>query len=252
MERRAIKQILYGAGYLLVLFLIISGIYLIWLKPAPSCFDGRQNQGELGVDCGGPCQPCEIQTLTPLQISWLKNFPVDKNTIIAAEIKNPNLNWGAENFSYTFRLYDIYDNEIYTLTKKSFIYSGEVKFIVEPNVNVEMAQIGNIAMSFSSINWKPQAEFPRPETQLRGLKTESGPPIRISGLFLNNNPYGLSRANVLGFIYNQKGDLISASKTELGKTGAFEESSFQITFPQNISPKIVDSNLTKLYVEAVR
>ena len=24
----------------------------------PTCFDGVQNQGELGVDCGGPCRPC--------------------------------------------------------------------------------------------------------------------------------------------------------------------------------------------------
>ena len=24
-------------------------------KPVPDCFDGIQNQGELGVDCGGPC-----------------------------------------------------------------------------------------------------------------------------------------------------------------------------------------------------
>jgi hypothetical protein len=252
MERRRLKQIIFGGIFLAFFALILGGVYFLFLKPQPSCFDGRKNGDETGVDCGGPCQSCEIQTLTPLQISWLKNFPIGKNTIIAAEIKNPNLNWGAENFSYTFRLYDIYDNEIYTLTKKSFIYSGEVKFIVEPNLNVEMAQIGNIAISFSSINWKSQTEFPRPETQIRGLKTESGPPLRISGLFLNNNPYGLSRANVLGFIYNQKGDLISASKTELGKTEAFEESSFQITFPQNISPKIVDSSMTKLYVEAVR
>lgn len=26
--------------------------------PSPTCFDGIQNQGEKGVDCGGPCVPC--------------------------------------------------------------------------------------------------------------------------------------------------------------------------------------------------
>ncbi len=25
----------------------------------PTCFDGIQNQGEEGIDCGGPCAPCE-------------------------------------------------------------------------------------------------------------------------------------------------------------------------------------------------
>jgi len=27
-------------------------------KPCPSCEDGIQNQGEEGIDCGGPCKPC--------------------------------------------------------------------------------------------------------------------------------------------------------------------------------------------------
>ncbi len=26
--------------------------------PVPNCYDNIQNQGELGVDCGGPCAPC--------------------------------------------------------------------------------------------------------------------------------------------------------------------------------------------------
>jgi hypothetical protein len=28
-------------------------------KPCTSCSDGEQNQGEDGVDCGGPCEPCK-------------------------------------------------------------------------------------------------------------------------------------------------------------------------------------------------
>jgi len=27
--------------------------------PLPSCFDGILNQGELAIDCGGPCLPCD-------------------------------------------------------------------------------------------------------------------------------------------------------------------------------------------------
>ncbi|MFT4310201.1 MAG: PGF-pre-PGF domain-containing protein [Candidatus Woesearchaeota archaeon] len=51
--------------------------------PQPTCYDGIQNQGEQGIDCGGPCAPCETPTIptqpstetqhTPLppQSSWL-------------------------------------------------------------------------------------------------------------------------------------------------------------------------------------
>lgn len=34
-------------------------------QPEPTCFDGIMNNGELGVDCGGPCAPCSTLT-TPV------------------------------------------------------------------------------------------------------------------------------------------------------------------------------------------
>jgi len=32
--------------------------------PCPSCEDGIQNQGEEGIDCGGPCKPCVTTSTT--------------------------------------------------------------------------------------------------------------------------------------------------------------------------------------------
>jgi hypothetical protein len=37
-------------------------IVLVVKPPEPSCDDGIQNQGESGVDCGGPCEPCPPET----------------------------------------------------------------------------------------------------------------------------------------------------------------------------------------------
>ncbi|MBU4266647.1 MAG: hypothetical protein L6243_05295, partial [Candidatus Altiarchaeales archaeon] len=34
-------------------------------NPCMSCSDGRQNQGETGIDCGGPCSPCLTTTTEP-------------------------------------------------------------------------------------------------------------------------------------------------------------------------------------------
>ncbi|RME52293.1 hypothetical protein D6783_05260, partial [Candidatus Woesearchaeota archaeon] len=36
----------------------INGLEITSLEAAPSCFDGVQNGGEEGVDCGGSCAPC--------------------------------------------------------------------------------------------------------------------------------------------------------------------------------------------------
>ncbi len=39
--------------------------------PCPSCSDGRQNQGEAGVDCGGPCPfICDLTDVSPKKIKF--------------------------------------------------------------------------------------------------------------------------------------------------------------------------------------
>ena len=47
-----------------------SGVCDEWIpltfdeEPDPTCNDGIQNQGETGIDCGGPCAPCETEACT--------------------------------------------------------------------------------------------------------------------------------------------------------------------------------------------
>jgi len=249
MDKRLIKQIIYGAGYLTVFFFIIFTIYLFWFKPAPTCFDNKKNQGETGVDCGGPCPPCEIKTLIPIEYNWVKYFPADDQTIIVAEIKNLNQNWGADYFNYTFDIYGEGGVKIKSLTKDSFIYSGEIKYLFEP-VEINSKNINDVKISFSNINWRSITDFSKPDIQTRGIKTESisqdGNKVLISGVITNNNAFKLSKIKIVGFLFNQNGTPISASKTELENIKAFEEKPFRINFPKNIS-LITTPTTTPLY-----
>jgi len=250
MNKRLVKQIFYGAGYLAVFFLAVILVYFIWLKPAPTCLDNKQNQGETGIDCGGPCPPCEIRTLTPLESSWIKYFSSDNQTIIAVEIKNSNLNWGTDSFSYTFNIYGENGIKIKSFTKNSFIYGGEIKYLIEP-IEVDSKNIADIKISFSNINWKSAEEFPKPVIQLREVKTESAiqdsSGVIVSGFITNNNAFPLSKARIIGFLLNQNNVQISASKTELENVPAFEEKPFKINFPKNISLITAPAQTTSLY-----
>src|SRR4030042_1047573 len=129
---RLLKQIIYGVGYLAVFFLIGFLIYNSHFKPAPTCFDGKQNQNETCVDCVGPCASCEIRTLSPLEAIQIKRFSGDNQAVVTAEVKNPNLNWGADQFSYTFDVYGKNGAKIKSIAKTSFIYAGEIKYLLEP------------------------------------------------------------------------------------------------------------------------
>ena len=52
------KSFLFYAGTLLLAVILTAGLYSCKKKEKESCTDGIQNQGETGVDCGGPCASC--------------------------------------------------------------------------------------------------------------------------------------------------------------------------------------------------
>ncbi len=238
MNPRLVKQILYGAGYLIFFGLIILSVYYIWFKPAPTCFDDKQNQGETGIDCGGPCRPCEIKTLSPIQTSWVKYFPAGEQTVIATEIKNPNLEYGAAPLSYVFEIYGSDGKQIKTINNKSFIYSSEIKYLVE-TIDITLKEIKEVKLTLFNPIWFSKVEFPEPLTQIRELKTEAAPEKTLgpaaSGFISNKNAFPLPKVRIIAFLLNQNGIQISASKTELENLPAFGERFFKITFPKNIS-----------------
>ncbi len=237
-KKGLVKQLIYGAGYLVFFSLIVFLFYLAFLKPAPTCFDNRQNQGEAGIDCGGPCPSCEIKTLFPIESNWIKYFPNDNQVVIATEIKNPNLKWAADYFSYTFDIYGENGSKIKSIVKNSFIYAGEIKYLVEVP-DVDFKSITSIKISFSDIDWKTTEEFSKPAVQIREIKTEpaSQDPtkVTVSGFIANNNAFPLSKVRVIGFLFNTGNLQISASKTELENIAAFQEELFKLNFPKNIT-----------------
>ena len=95
---RKFKQFIYLLFYVLCWSAVIAGIYFLFLKPAPSCFDNKQNQGEEGIDCGGPCSkvciPQAIKTITVVnRVVWLEASP--NNYVAFAEVKNDNSDFAA-------------------------------------------------------------------------------------------------------------------------------------------------------------
>ncbi len=42
--------------------------------PIPTCSDGIQNQGETGVDCGGPCSPCPLSARDSVVLDYNTNY----------------------------------------------------------------------------------------------------------------------------------------------------------------------------------
>jgi len=253
MQSRFLKQLIYGSLYLIILLGLGYLLYAPFKAPA-SCFDNRKNQGETEIDCGGPCESCELRRLKPIQVSPVSLFSIDGRTVSALfELVNPNTKYGAERFSHKIEFFDSGGRIIDSVTKESFIYPGEIKYIVEPSIEVS-GPVARAAAEVSGFVWKPIAEFSAPKTQTRDIKIEikeGAGEARIAGLLINQNSFRISRAVIIAVIHDQSGNRTGFSKTLVLDMEPFEERSFAITIPITDSTGLSRDSV-KIFVEARR
>ncbi len=98
------------AGIILAVFaLVILLFYFFFFYKAPTCSDGKRNDSEQGVDCGGACKKlCQSSYLGP-QFLWggAKFEKVGEGLYnLSAYVVNPNPDGAAINVPYKFNLYD--------------------------------------------------------------------------------------------------------------------------------------------------
>ena len=126
---RIIKQVFYLAFYIAVFSLIIYQV-ISYIKSRPTCIDGKMNQNETGIDCGGKCQPCPKEYVTKDLVVTEKSYVSEGigRYDLVAKVKNPNSNVGSSSFTYQFILTDSSGKQIISKEGKGFIDAiGKVK-----------------------------------------------------------------------------------------------------------------------------
>lgn len=229
---RTWKQLSFGSIYLLILLLIIGGIWFFYLKPAPSCTDNKQNQNEVGIDCGGSCVPCEVKNLN-LVTEELVIIPASETqATLLAKVRNPSQNFTAE-FYYKFELDKLISNpSAQGLSGKKILAPGETKFIVAPGLTVDAGAVRNINLNITDLNWVDDRSTPlnisvNAETKF----DENMAAIVITGILSNNSSVNLPRVNLTAILFDKAGDTLDASITRLEKVEAFSQRQFTIFFP---------------------
>ena len=122
-----------------ILALILAGAGLLFFRgiSEATCADGRRNQTEEGVDCGGSCTPCELKNRKPIEVLWARAVPSRSGVVdAAAEIRNPNVRVGARRMQYEFRLFDAADAVLATRKGEGYVYPGETVHFVEFGIPV--------------------------------------------------------------------------------------------------------------------
>lgn len=208
-------------------FLIIGGIivlivgyvvYVNFLKVEPTCFDGKQNQDERGIDCGGVCAlvcPMDTKTIVPL---WSQVFEITPGVYSAVSyLENQNTTAGVEKINYELRTYDA--NNILTsepITGSTFIGPNERTAIFESPISTGNRIPKTAFFTFTSTPiWKktdPRFQIPQLVSQNIVLADESTSP-KLSAEIVNNTLYDYESVPVIVLLYNKEGNVIHASQT---------------------------------------
>lgn len=108
----------YAVITIVVIVLAIGLPTFFTFYKAPTCFDGKRNGGEGGVDCGGSCSKlCSSSFVPAPQASWVRMKEASPGYLsVAAYLVNPNPKGIAKNVPYDI---DLVDSEGITISKVS-------------------------------------------------------------------------------------------------------------------------------------
>lgn len=211
-----------------------AAFYYLFLYKAPSCFDGKQNGDEIGVDCGGSCPNlCVIETLPPV-VLWSKIFNVSGNLYNAmAYVENPNINSYNAKADYEFKIYDPDNKLISTRTGSVSIPKNKKIGIFEPGFVLNDSRPKRVDFKFTGLKqWtKDISEDPSITVKYSPLKNATSSP-RIDGTITNNSVRDINSVELTVFIIDGNENAVAASRTFVDSLSAGSSQNIVFTWPK--------------------
>ena len=240
MSYKSRKQFFYGIIYLVIFGLIGAGIYFALTSKEATCFDGIQNQNEEGVDCGGPCQSsCEHLTIRDIEVKKVNLIPAGNLTYdLAAQIENPNPNFGLSDLDYSFRMYDAAGELVKEQKGSEFILPGETKYLVEANIQTQkpVSRAEIILKKPENSKWKKFGAVSNSNLFIKDKKINflenSFNGWEATGVLKNNGDFSFEEIFVSVILFIAAGDPIAAGKTLLNTVNKGEERYFSIRWTE--------------------
>lgn len=219
-----------------VMFFIVIGvgIYFLHYYKAPTCTDGKQNQNEEGVDCGGSCAvTCAASVADPI-ILWSRTFPVTHGLYNAvAYIENPNSNLGVKMVTYRFKLYDEQNILVAERVGKAFIAPNERFAIFEPRINTGERIPKRTFFEFIKFSDWTKLNKEMPKILVRGEKFSNiNVSPRVDATLQNGTIIDIAGINVVAIVYDKNDNAMAVSSTQVDKLKA--DSSYDVAFTWDV------------------
>ncbi len=236
MDHRRQKKLVFGTIYGALLLGIAYLVYLPF-KPPETCFDGKQNQNETGVDCGGVCGACVVEpvleNIRVLETAWVFAGKGDEYDVVG-KISNPNNDYGASEVAYTFQVIGESGNILAERQGTSFILPKETKYIVETSLSFS-GKPSRVEVVLRNTTWEKFAgykERPALEAYNRSFERTSGINFGAAkGLVVNNSPFDFTNVGIVVVLRDGSGNVVALQKTDMQTLRSGEQRDFTLVWP---------------------
>lgn len=260
MDYRRRKQAIIVAILSFIFLLILSGVYFKWIYAEPTCADGKKNQGETDIDCGGPCLSCERLTIKDLSVDWVQMIPLKGDSYdLAAKIINGNPNFGLGSFRYSFRLYDKDGKQVKSQSGSSFILPSRSKYLIEGNIEAPNAvRVELVIQNPDKDEWQQLvSEYEDPniyvqDKQFKYLEDQSAKE-EASGVVKNASGFDFDQIIISIILFDKDRKVLGVNKTDMRTVMAGEERFFSALWFTPIAGQVASADMqaeTNLFSDA--
>jgi hypothetical protein len=227
-SQRLTKKIIIAVIYILIFTSIIFIIIVTFFPRKPEIIVEKPN-----------IQPLNIIKYGEIK---LKNGKSD----FWVEISNPNDDFGASKFEYTFILANSENKEIKKRDIDFILPGDKTKYILLLDIDSDYKLV-NFELSQNNIEWTQLSKFNLPELVIRntslGNSTKAGNDFTVFGILTNNSALNLKNIQVISILTDDNKNIIGVNKTIIRDVLTAESRDFEMTWKNEI-PNASISNTT--------
>jgi len=231
------RRLQYGAGFTVVLFLLLIPAYWSFFYTTPTCSDGKRNGEEAGVDCGGACDKVCAFTAEEPKVLWTKAFRISEGIYnVVSYVENRNMGVGAKDVPYTITLYDKNGGILTSVEGTTGLPPDSVYPIFAGRVAVGTAEVGSAELDLGAIDtWERMTHGREQFTVLsRTLKGADSTP-RLTATIYNEALEDTQNVEVVATIFDNRRVPLTVSRTTIPLFEAQTEKSITFTWPEPIA-----------------
>ncbi len=270
------RQLYIISGILLILILAIGiPVYKYVIYKPETCNDGKKNQNETGVDCGGSCQRICKASAADIVVHWRKAFKVSDGVYsAAAQIENLNATYVTFDVPYTFKLIDKNNVTIAERSGTIFVPPHKTFVVFEPNLNTGTNQPQTVYFAIGKgVSWH-EVVYQEPSIQIvdevltgiatsssvsfasstsatsssissTTLKLSSGVELipRYTASLANNTYYPIENIEATAVLYDKNDNAVAVSKTVIDKVDAESKRPIIFTWPHQFDRVVVKKEI---------